>query len=95
MSDLLTIGTTLCYFSVLLQGRRKTFRGGAATSKKHGFGREAAEKLISALHRYPHIYIHGKYGGIDQACSRKHRPVEAKLDCSGLPILVPECVQLA
>ena len=28
-----------------LQGRRKTFRGGAATNKKHAFGHEAAENL--------------------------------------------------
>ena len=59
-----------------VQGHRKTFRSGAATSKKHAFGSEAAEKLISASHGWPikawlRIYVHGKYGGIDRAYPRK------------------------
>ena len=34
------------------QGRWKTFRGGAATSKKHAFDRKEAEKFISASRGY-------------------------------------------
>ena len=34
------------------QGHWKTFRGGAATSKKHAFDRKEADKFISALRRY-------------------------------------------
>ena len=34
------------------QGHWKIFSGGAAMSKKHAFGREAADKLIHTLHKY-------------------------------------------
>ena len=39
----------------VVQGHRKTFRGGAATNnkKKHVLGHNEAKKFISALRRYP------------------------------------------
>ena len=66
------------------QGRRKTFRGGAATGKKHTFGRNEAEKFISASRGYPlktlpRIYVQGKYGGVDRAYSQKRRPGGSKI----------------
>ena len=66
------------------QGRRKTFRGGAATGKKHAFGRNEAEKFISASRGYPlktllRIYLQGKYGGVDRAYSQERRPGGSKI----------------
>ena len=53
-------------------------------SKKHVFDRESAEKYISASCGYPlkawlHIYVYGKYVGVDQSYSRKHRAGESKI----------------
>ena len=72
-----------------LQGRRKTFRGGAATSKKHAYVREVTEKFISTLCGHPlktqpRIYIHGNYGGVDWAYSQKLRPGGSKTALVGL-----------
>ena len=56
------------YLLHIVQGRRKTFRGGAAKSK------EAAKwpKILSTLRTVTpckHVYVHRKYDGIDRAHS--------------------------
>ena len=67
-----------------------------ATGKKHAFGRNEAEKFISASHGYPlktllRIYVQGKDGGVDRGTHKNAGLAEAKLHWF---ILVPECVEL-
>ena len=70
------------------QGHRKALWGGAATSKKHVFGREVPKKFISTSHRsslktWPRIYIRGKYSGVITYIHEKACLAEAKLHWSG------------
>ena len=71
---------------------------GAATSKKHAPGREAAEKFISTSHghspkTWPRIYVHENYGCVDRAYSQKLRPGGSKTAWSGF-CTDTECVEL-
>ena len=70
-----------------------------ATSKKHAFGHKEGEKFISASRRYSlkHDRTSTYMASMVAFIEHTHKNAglaEAKLHWSGLPILVPECIEL-
>ena len=77
------------------QGSHKwTSIGGAAMSKKHAFGREAAENYLRFARISPGnmiAHLHVKDGGVDRAYLQKRKPGRSKI---ALVQLTYTCTQM-